>query len=260
MTLRILPVESLHLIRSGNKRDMLPMREDHIGTRKSAAAGWMNLLLILGILMAGGCSGPGRHTIHDPAFDFRAGDGAESASSSAVAMSHVFPTIFNLAQGLACQLQQNARQDITNGYPMIVTSSVSIDNLSVSSRFGRVLSESISSELFRKGADIRDIRQMDGVVAIPRRGEMALSRNVTELAKELEASAVLVGTYGLTDSSVIVNIRLIEIGTGRLISVAMAEIARTNTVESMINADTHQMEARMEGPEPTTYDKLQDQE
>jgi TolB-like protein len=180
----------------------------------------------------------------------------QQEAGQGVVRIHALPTLFNLAEGLVYQLEENARQGALGGMPVVVTSAVSIDNLAETSRFGRLLSEAIGSELFRRGADVRDIRNTGSLQVMPLEGEMALSRQAEMLARQVDAQAVVVGTYGLTDASVVVNIRMLDIATGRIFSVAMSEIARTSTIESMLHPEGFSQGGELGGP--TTFDRLQE--
>lgn len=208
------------------------------------------LALLWAMAFLHGCSGPGNSA------SLSRGAMPPVSAAQGVARIHALPTLFNLAEGLVYQLEENARQGSLSGMPLVVTSSVSIDNLAETSRFGRLLGEAIGSELFRRGADVRDIRNTGSLQVMPLEGEMALSRQAQMLAKEVDAQAVVVGTYGLTDASVVVNIRMLDIATGRIFSVAMSEIARTSTIESMLHPEGFSAGGELGGP--TTFDRLQE--
>ena len=166
--------------------------------------------------------------------------------------ANVMPTIFQVAQGLAFQLRQNLREDDLRAWPCIVTSFADIDNLNSSSRFGRLLAEAVSSQLFRQGAVIRDVRSAKSLFVQPRNGELILSRNAKSLAKQMDARAVIAGTYGKGASSVAVNIRMIDLQTRAVVSVAMTELARTPAIEALLGRE--KKTGKMDTPLPTAYD------
>ncbi len=164
------------------------------------------------------------------------------------AYSAMYPAIFNVAQGLALQLQQNLRDGSLSEHPCIVTTLADIDDLSRSSRFGRVMAEALGAEIFRQGGVVREARMTGSIALEPGEGEFALSRNAVETAKSVAASAVVAGTYGVGIQSVAVTVKLVDITTGNVLSVAMAEIARTPAVDSLLDASSE--------PTPTVYDRL----
>ncbi len=159
-----------------------------------------------------------------------------------------FPTIFNVAQGLALQLQQNMREGSLADYPCVVTTLAQIDRLDKSSRFGRVMAEAIGAEIFRQGGNVREVRTAESIMLEPQEGEFSLSREASEIDSSVDADAVVVGTYGVGRHSVAITVRMIDIQNHNVLSVAMTEIARTETVDSLLQASTE--------PIPTVYNNL----
>ncbi len=159
-----------------------------------------------------------------------------------------FPTIFNVAQGLALQLQQNMRDGSLADYACVVTTLAQIDSLDKSSRFGRVMAEAIGAEIFRQGGNVREVRTADSIMLEPEEGEFSLSREASEIANSIDADAVVVGTYGVGRHSVAITVRMIDIQNRNVLSVAMTEIARTEAVDSLLQASNE--------PIPTVYNNL----
>ncbi len=204
------------------------------------------VFLLQAALFLNGCAGS------DRAFEDTGHYRASAHSPVSIHSANVMPTIFQVAQGLAMQLRQNLRgQDLEN-WPCMVTSFADIDNLDSSSRFGRLLAEAVSSELFKQGAVIRDLRSAKTVFVQPRNGELILSRDAGNLPREMSARAVIAGTYGKGASSVAVNVRMIDLRTKAVISVAMTELARTAAIEALL-MEPQKEKAAMAAP-PTSYD------
>lgn len=160
----------------------------------------------------------------------------------------VSPTIAGLASGLAAQLGSNLRDDDLGNWPCVATTIVDIDNLERSNRFGRTLAENLGTEIFRQGGQVYELRSGNAFYIEPGTGEMTLSRDVDNLAKDIKARAVLTGTYSMGANSISVNIRLINLQDKAILSVATAEIARTPAIDSMIFASN--------SPRPTAYDRM----
>ncbi len=159
------------------------------------------------------------------------------------------PTIFTLAQDLAIQLRTNLREGEIGDWPCLITSLANIDDLKQSSRFGRVLSEALGSEIFRQGGKVKEVRSAKAIFVVPQTGELMLSRDVKQLARDINARAVIVGTYSIGAYSVIVNFKMIDLYSSNILSVATSEIARTKTIDSLLGQSSSQEE-----PIPTTYD------
>ncbi len=207
------------------------------------------LLLSLASIAFSGCAAPTvykepRHVAQAPV--------SSHCQVVNIPSANIMPTIFQVAQGLALQLRQNLRdQDIEN-WPCIVTSFADIDNLNRSSRFGRLLAEAVSSQLFRQGAVIRDVRSAKSLFVQPQNGELILSRYAKNLAGQMDARAVIAGTYGKGASSVAVNLRMIDLSTRAIVSVAMTELARTPAIDNLLGIDNEKKQNKT--PEPTSYD------
>ena len=170
-----------------------------------------------------------------------------------------FPTIFHVARGLAVQLRTNIREGSLSDHPCVVTTLADIDNLADSSRFGRVMAEALGAELFTQGGNVRDVRTSSGIMLQPRQGEFNLTRDAAQAAKTVDADSVVVGTYATGKHSVAVTIRMIDIGTMEVLSVAVTEMVRTEAVDSLlaaarVTADQDQSESGM--PAPTVYDTI----
>ncbi len=177
---------------------------------------------------------------------------SRAAMPANIPTANIMPTIFQVAQGLAIQIRQNLREQDLQAWPCIVTSFADIDNLESSSRFGRLLAEAVSSELFRQGAVIRELRSAHAVFVQPRTGELILSRDAKTLADAMDARAVIAGTYGKGASSVAVNLKMIDLRTRAVVSVAMTELARTASIEALLREPETRKTAQ--APPPTSYD------
>ena len=193
------------------------------------------------IAAAAGCSSPGAHLAGTH-------QGIYHDESVLTAKAAAYPAIFNIARGLAAQLGSNMRDGTLADHPCVITTFADIDNLAVSSRFGRLLAEAMGAELFRQGAVLKDVRSTGSVMLAPGQGEFGLSRDVAETLKEVNASALVAGTYGVGSSTVAVTVRMIDVKTGGVLSVAMTEMARTDAVDALLEPGA--------SAGPTVYDRL----
>lgn len=159
------------------------------------------------------------------------------------------PHLQGLAVGLASQIRSNLKDDDLGNWPCVMTTLMEIDNLERSSRFGRSLAEAIGSEIFRLGGKVLEIRAGTAFYVERETGEMVLTRDIDNLVQNMNVRAVITGTYTTGATSVTVNLRMINLSDKSIISVAFAEIARTATVDSLLNASGV-------GVTPTAYDKM----
>lgn len=92
-------------------------------------------------------------------------------------------------------VEQLKDKNITN-LKIIKVAFVNLDNINTVSPNGRAYSEFIASRLCQKGFQVIELKlRTDNVEVIPFKGEMMLSYDQLSLAKDHDASAVLVGYY-----------------------------------------------------------------
>jgi TolB-like protein len=170
--------------------------------------------------------------------------GGEEVVTAAV---HTHPTIFHIAEGLAAQLKVNLRDEDYDACDCVVATFVDIEDLTHSSSFGRLLAEAVGAEIFRQGGRVVDIRSGNAFMVQPGEGELILSRNSRDLDKQVGVAAVVAGTYSVGATTVAVTVRLIDLSSHRVLSVAMVEMGRTPGVDALLQQSS--------GPVPTAFDK-----
>lgn len=118
---------------------------------------------------------------------------------------------------LSTQIVQNRKLDTNK--PVLITSFVRLDKLKETSEFGRVIGESMINELSNRGFNIIEYRgQM--AVSINEQGEYFISRKPHELKGSTPSTYIVVGTYSRQVGRVILNARVIDNITGKVISSA----------------------------------------
>lgn len=143
----------------------------------------------------------------------------EKASTSAVHL-----TIDDAIISLANQLSQNNKLDPLDNGTITAVSFVDLQQLNKTSPFGRVIAESLYSELFVRGFNVSDIRGQNAI-NINANGEFYITRNVTKLNSEVSNTYVLVGTYSKIDQNVIINARILDNKTGKIVTSGRAMYA-----------------------------------
>lgn len=92
---------------------------------------------------------------------------------------------------------------------LIIASLVNVDSLENSSTLGRIVSEQISAEFTRTGYRMRELKLRNNIY-IQQQGEMMLTREVQELARNYDAQAIVAGTYATSREFVYVNLKVIH--------------------------------------------------
>ncbi len=128
-------------------------------------------------------------------------------------------TLESTIASLAAQMSENKKFD--SNKPILITSFVRLDEFKQTTEFGRVVSESLINELSNKGFEIIEFRgQM--AVSINDEGEYFISRKPHELKSKIPDTYVVVGTYSRQPGKVMLNARVIDNITGKIITSARA--------------------------------------
>lgn len=160
-------------------------------------------------------------------------------------VSVVTPDFFGVGEGLARQLVANMSRPLNKQKRLILTTIVNIDDLYQTSRFGRTLSESLSTRLFSHGFGVIDVRKSDDLLIKNGAGELMLTRDAALIAHEHEAEAIIAGTYALTAQTVIVNVKMLDAGSRDVISVAGLEIQRSSSVDDLLAGSFDSKDVRL---------------
>lgn len=101
--------------------------------------------------------------------------------------------------------------------PILVASIVSVNNLEESSALGRLMTEQISGRIVQLGYTTIEPKLRNSL-AVQGGGELILSRDVKLLKSSYSAQAVVSGTYAVGVDQVHLNLKLIELSEGRILS------------------------------------------
>lgn len=162
-------------------------------------------------------------------------------------LSVVSPDFFGIGEDIAGQLSAGLRRPLVGNKRLIMTTVVNIDDLYQTSRFGRTLTETLATGLFRQGFGVVEIRKSTDLLIKGSSGELMLTRDASLLAREYETEAVAVGTYAVTPNSVIVNVRLLDTGSQDVLSVAGLEIQRSKNINYLLTMSGGHLEAGLSG-------------
>ncbi len=161
-------------------------------------------------------------------------------------------------QGLANELFRNlADADPENGdlgKGVLVCTFVELKKLSRTSSLGRYVAEQLMNEMQQRRYEVLEIRKSQAVMLQEKRGEFGLSRNPAEISQAVAAGAMLTGTYTPSKDSIVINARIIDNRSARLLSSATAIIPRNQLAEQLLADSASVREAK---PEPLYLKKLE---
>ena len=136
---------------------------------------------------------------------------------------------------LADQIKYQLRDFDFENYNLAITTFVNLNRLYETSPFGRYVGEQMIHELHQKNFQIVDLRQTKEVLIQQQLGELTLSRDAMQLAEKYELKAILAGTYTDLGPRVVLNARILEAGTGKVLATASAELSKTRELENLMH-------------------------
>ncbi len=122
-----------------------------------------------------------------------------------------------LAYEAADTLVDGAGPALSAGGPVVYGVFTPVGHPDTSSEFGRIFAEHVSSRFAQKGIAVVELRLREAI-AMRQGGPYALSDNVRDVARRVQARAALTGTYAVTDGFVLISLRLIDVVSGVVLS------------------------------------------
>lgn len=120
--------------------------------------------------------------------------------------------------------------------PMLVATLVNIDNLTQSSRFGRLISEQVATRLTQSGFNVIEMKLRNNVYIREDAGELLLSRDVRDLSKSHNAQVVVVGNYAVSAGYTYVTLKMVAVADNRVVSAVNYVLPLNDTNRSMLSA------------------------
>ena len=137
---------------------------------------------------------------------------------------------------------------------LIVCTFVDLKKLYRTSSFGRYLAEQLMNEFQSRNYTVVELRKSSSVMIQEKKGEYGLSRDPDELGSSVDAGAMLTGTYTETDNNIIVNAKIIDNRTAKLLSSATMIFPR-NQLSNRLLADSSTAVTKQ--PEPIYMKRLE---
>lgn len=109
-----------------------------------------------------------------------------------------------------------AQNDMGN---IAITSFVDLHNLKRTTSFGRTLGETFFNELFIRGFNVADFRGQNAL-SVNTTGEFFITRDPRKIGKKVANTYVLVGTFTTIDGKVLINARIMDNTTGKVVASA----------------------------------------
>lgn len=169
-------------------------------------------------------------TVSACATDIPVSANSRPTSNYATSISNPFITTnYKAADMLIAQVTDK----LNPAQPMIIATIVNIDDLNNSSTFGRLVSEQISARFSQARYSMIEMKFREFVYMKQDQGELLLTREIKDVAKNHNAQAVIVGTYALSGDYVFVNLKVIQPSTNIVLAVYDYTFPMDNNLRSM---------------------------
>ena len=136
-------------------------------------------------------------------------DGTRSNQQSMLITKRTYSAVENLIE--------KSQVVIDRTKPLLVASIVNVNKLEESSGPGRMITEQISGRIVQLGYTTLEPKLRNSL-SIQGSGELILSRDIKLLKSNYPAQAVVSGTYAAGAEQVHINLKLIELSEGRILS------------------------------------------
>ena len=139
----------------------------------------------------------------------------------------------------ADQLAGQSLNVVTRDTPIAVGTLSDINNIESSSALGRIIAEQVGARFVQLGYNVSEVKLRGdiNVQQLPdggvKAGEYVLSRDATQLAGKTNVKAVISGTYAVAGDNILVNLRLIDVNTARVLA--------AHDYAMPVNADTRRL-------------------
>lgn len=131
------------------------------------------------------------------------------------------------------QIERNAHPD-ARVRPTVITSFADLNNLGETSNLGRLMGEHFMHQLQIRGWNVTDVRMTRDLI-INEEGEFSLSRELKRLRGSYAAANVVTGTYTVTMDGVLINVRVLDLASGQVVSTAQTRFLRDKFVSSLVD-------------------------
>lgn len=124
----------------------------------------------------------------------------------------------HIARSLKRDLREWESSDIT----VLMTTIVPVDDLSMATRFGRLCTEQLITELDMVGFTVVEARKTESYLMRDKQGEFSLSRDPRWIGAKFNADVVLVGSYTKAGDQTLINVRLVSVADSTVLAAASA--------------------------------------
>ena len=150
--------------------------------------------------------------------------------------------ISKIVDFIALQLSQNKDLEDLEKSPMAITSFVNLEDFKQTNKFGNIIAENLTHDLYVRGFNVIDFKVMPQI-EINKNGDYIFSRKPGELSVgNVDIKYLVSGTWSYYSDGISLNIRIIDILTHSIVSSAKAFVSRDD-VSDILNSSKNDYRA-----------------
>jgi TolB-like protein len=133
---------------------------------------------------------------------------------------------------IAEQLERNLSPEMRSR-ALVVTDFVALNTLNETSQLGRLLAQNLMHEMQLRNWTVTDITFRKNIL-IDVNGEFSLSRDVKQLKPPVQTGSIITGTYIDTAEGLILNVRMIQVISGTVVSTAQVKLPADRLIAHLL--------------------------
>jgi len=134
---------------------------------------------------------------------------------------------------IAEQLERNLSPEMRSR-ALVVTDFVDLGTLNETSQLGRLLAQNLMHEMQLRNWSVTDITFRKNIL-IESTGEFSLSRDAKYLKPPVQSGSIITGTYVNTAEGIILNVRMIQVISGAVVSTAQVKLPQDRLIAYLLN-------------------------
>jgi len=134
---------------------------------------------------------------------------------------------------IAEQLERNLSPEMRSR-ALVVTDFVDLSTLNETSQLGRLLAQNLMHEMQLRNWSVTDVTFRKNI-HIEASGEFSLSRDAKQLKPPVQIGSIITGTYVNTAEGIILNVRMIQVISGAVVSTAQVKLPQDRLISHLLS-------------------------
>lgn len=130
------------------------------------------------------------------------------------------------------------------GTPILLGTLSDVNRMETSTALGRMITEQVGARMAQRGFNVADVRFRNAInvkehyANAAEAGEYFLSRDTSVLKGEQDVGAVVTGTYAKAQREVLVNLRMIDARTSRILAATDYRLPINSDVRTLLKSES----------------------